>query len=92
MPWLRPHTPPRHVTRGAELGGLGRLSARGQWYYDRSRERWERRPDAQELMAKVGAAFDKGEIGSYENIRIIFSAEIHENPRELPKFTKEKPE
>ena len=69
--WLRLHTPPRHVGRGAALGGLGSLNARGSWYYARSFERWKQRPETQELLAIGRAALAQGELGRIDGFRFI---------------------
>lgn len=56
---------PNRAFRGATLA---RLSARGQYLHDRSRERYERRPDAW-----LAAPVLTGEIGVIEGVRFIMA-------------------
>lgn len=58
-----------HMPRRAWRGGtLARLSSRGQYLYDRSRARFERRPDAY-----LDTPLLTGEIGLVENVRFIIA-------------------
>jgi len=69
--WVRGHTPPRRYLRG---GTFIKLTPRGQWMYDRSRERWEKNfpDDAAYWKARPIVA----EIGSVEQFLFICSPEI----------------
>jgi len=67
--WLRLHRPPNKVRRiRAEC-----RNAKERWLFDRSKERYDKTPDAARLNEGVKLAMMQGEIGRIEGVRFIVS-------------------
>lgn len=64
---IRPHSPPKVCF----TGGLSPMGPKQQYYYQRSKARYDASPDGKRANELMLFSLSQGEIGRYEGVRLI---------------------